>query len=556
MNIKELFNKDEPIGIEKYLTKCGVENVNEYLYCDVDNTLEDCDKYDDMNKAIDCLNKGISNSEEPLVYLVQDSDSDGVTSCTIAYLFLKQVCHVNSDNIIVLFHTNKQHGLTKEIYSQINGSNGLVWLPDAGTNDVAQCKALNERGFNILITDHHQSNADNPYAVIINNQMSAKVKNKDLAGVGVTLKFTQYYCNKNNIINFSDNLYDLVALGNISDVMNMRSIENHIINIIGLNEIQNPFLKILCNKHCKHNPPTPKDIAWNVTPLINSVCRSNKLELKKSMFRCFVDEYTMAGMKDTMKQMEAQHRKQVNDSKAIYEDIVKMVAPNNNKVMLIKTINTPYTGLVANKLLDYYKKPILLTHYNDNTNEYIGSCRANTDMLTPLHESGLMTICAGHNEAFGVGFKDYNVEKLYDFCNKLDIEEKQIEVAKSFHANKIPKNLFGAFDEYDYLWGTGVPEINFYIHDISIKSSNIQVIGKNFTTIKFKYKGVEYIKFYMSHDEQKQQLHIDENKQLNLNVVGKLSVNEWQGKITPQVVINQYECQIVPKKTNNIDDIF
>lgn len=67
------------------------------------------------------------------IYLIQDCDVDGVTSCVVTYLYLR---HIGVNNIQVLFHSDKQHGLTKEIMEQIGDDTNIVWLPDAGTNDV------------------------------------------------------------------------------------------------------------------------------------------------------------------------------------------------------------------------------------------------------------------------------------------------------------------------------------------------------------------------------------------------------------------------------------
>ena len=105
---------------------------------------------------------------------------DGVTSCVIAYLYLK---HIGINNINVLFHSDKGHGLTDEIMGQINDDCSMVWLPDAGTNDIEQCEILHDKGIKVLITDHHQQSVNNPYATIINNQISENVNNKNLASV-------------------------------------------------------------------------------------------------------------------------------------------------------------------------------------------------------------------------------------------------------------------------------------------------------------------------------------------------------------------------------------
>ena len=55
MKIKELFEKDEPITLESYLTKCGVENVEEYLNgC----TLEYDEHYDNIDKIKEIVLNG------------------------------------------------------------------------------------------------------------------------------------------------------------------------------------------------------------------------------------------------------------------------------------------------------------------------------------------------------------------------------------------------------------------------------------------------------------------------------------------------------------------
>ena len=56
MKIKELFDKSEDITLENYLTKCGVDNVEEYLNgC----TLEDDKNYDNIDKIKEIVLNGI-----------------------------------------------------------------------------------------------------------------------------------------------------------------------------------------------------------------------------------------------------------------------------------------------------------------------------------------------------------------------------------------------------------------------------------------------------------------------------------------------------------------
>ena len=55
MKIKELFEKDEPITLENYLTKCGVKNIEEYLNGCI---LEDDEHYDNIDKIKEIVLNG------------------------------------------------------------------------------------------------------------------------------------------------------------------------------------------------------------------------------------------------------------------------------------------------------------------------------------------------------------------------------------------------------------------------------------------------------------------------------------------------------------------
>lgn len=69
-------------------------------------------------------------------------------------------------------HSGKQHGLKDHIENLLEDDfYRLILLPDAGTNDLEECRKLNKHNTDVLILDHHLKEQDNPYAIIINNQI-------------------------------------------------------------------------------------------------------------------------------------------------------------------------------------------------------------------------------------------------------------------------------------------------------------------------------------------------------------------------------------------------
>jgi single-stranded-DNA-specific exonuclease len=78
-----------------------------------------------------------------------------------------------------------------------------------------------------------------------------------------------------------------------------------------------------------------------------------------------------------------------------------------------------------------------------------------------------------------------------------------------------------------------------YVQDINLTKSDIQVIGSRKDTLKFEKFGVSYIKFFakdMIED-------LNRYNSIKLEIVGKPTVNEWMGRKTPQIMIENYEVK-------------
>ena len=71
--------------------------------------------------------------------------------------------------------------------------------------------------------------------------------NKTLSGVGIVYKFCQYFDNLLGT-DYANNIIDLVALGMIADVMDLRNFETKRIIDMGLAHITNPFFQTMVLK--------------------------------------------------------------------------------------------------------------------------------------------------------------------------------------------------------------------------------------------------------------------------------------------------------------------
>ena len=160
----------------------------------------------------------------------------------------------------------------------------LVVLPDAGSNDYEQHLELINNNIEIIILDHHEAAITSPNAIVINNQL-CNYPNKELSGAGVTWQFCRYL---DSILdkNIANNYLDLVALGNMADMMSLKSIETKHLILKGFKDenLKNPFIYGMAQKNSFSlgNHITPMGAAFYIAPFVNAMVRSGGCDCRFS----------------------------------------------------------------------------------------------------------------------------------------------------------------------------------------------------------------------------------------------------------------------------------
>ena len=128
---------------------------------------------------------------------------------------------------------------------------------------------------------------------------------------------------------------------------------------------------------------------------------------------------------------------------------------------------------------------------------------------------------------------------------------KEHEIADYYDVDFImsEKQLSGGFvtDLYKHrdLWGNTVSEPLIAFKNLSVNKGDICFMGKKENTVKFKVKDVEFIKFFVNKDEIESQL---EGEAFEIDGVGKCSINEYEGKKIPQIVMSDFKINKVKEK--------
>lgn len=528
------------------------------------------------------LIKHISQGHKVLIQV--DSDVDGYTSAShlINYLNCLFPSFVQN-NIYYRLHNGKEHGI---IVDTIPGDVRLVIAPDSSSNDYEEHRILNERGVDVLVIDHHEADKISPYACVINNQL-CDYPTKSLSGVGVVFKFCSYIDDLMGT-DYADLFLDLVALGMIADMMDLRDFETKHLITKGLKSLRNPFFNTMVqkNSYSLGETLTPMGVAFYIAPYINATVRMGTYDEKMTLFESMLDfrayekiPSTKRGCKGQLESRVEQacrnctniKNRQTKARDSALETIENIIKDNNlleNKILAIK-LDSKYatdknlTGLIANQLMAKYQRPVLLLNKVITENEVItvlgkeiklkqtswegsgrGYDKSKFDNLREfLKESGYAMYAEGHANALGVGildskfddFVEYSNSALagFDFtpCYKVDF----IFQADDFNGNDIIE-----IAELNGIWGQGVDEPFVALENIRVSSSNVTLMSadRNPTLKIMLPNGTSLIKFKSSQEEYES---LQSTGFFNLNVVGRCERNIWNGRVSPQIIIEDYE---------------
>lgn len=571
MKLNELYNKDETIDLNSYLNKYGIQDIDEFLN-PTGKYLDNCFDYYNMENACEMYLNHIDDD----VYILCDSgDADGITSAVILYYYMKMdvktTIHpdMSTKKIGILIHQGKERGLQdEELFDFIkNNPRPFLIIPDSGTNDYEQAKVLKEEyNIDILVLDHHDIVTPIEHGIIVNNQHpNNKNVSKYGSGCLVTHKFLQAL-DTCFLQNFSAYFVDLVALSLISDSMNMSDIQNRTYYHYGLETIDcifNPFLKQLFIKFIGNTTYTQRDIAFKIVPKLNSICRSKSQELKYILIDAFFEK----DVENALEVCKKAHQDQIAlVDKIIETHIDEINTASNNKLVLFSCDDMPrsYSGLIAGKIMTLSGgKPTIVGKIIDG--ELIGSLRSPIALRNDLDNNDLVEWARGHEQSCGVLIKENNLQSIVDYYNAANLSyEPYIDVLRSYAIKDIPYNLFRLFEpNTNVLWGYGIPQPKFELHDIKYYPIDIKVMGTNKRTLKIVTENISILFFNVT-NQTKVDLglgYLEDGKFVSeisikpriLSIVGTPQINVYNGYVSNQIIVDDFEVtKYIPKTKENV----
>lgn len=559
-------------AIEQVLTNRGIkfEDIAHYLNVTEEDNLSPL-LLDNIEQAAKMLFNQL-HKDGFHIHVQVDSDCDGYTSAALLLNYIHAIIPSAIEHISYSFHNGKMHGINPAL---IPPETTLVIAPDSSSNDYDIHKMLHNKGIEVLVLDHHQAEKISEYACIVNNQL-CNYPTKSLSGVGVVYKLCQFI---DSLLPASeqkaDQFLDMVAVGLVGDMMDLRDFETHYLVQTGLSQLQNPFIKGMAEKNHYQlgDNPIPIGVAFYIVPLINSITRVGTLEEKTLLFESMLNwkafdlvpstKRGCAGQQETRLDQSLRtctnvKNRQTRNQDAAVEQVKSIIKENNlldHKILLVKLEHPSFdrgiTGLIANKLMAEYQRPValLVEVDEDGKKAWSGSARGYeksklNDFRGFCRDSGLIYLAEGHPNAFGFGILDENFDAFVEYA---DTTLKNIEFSPSYKvdfihsANDIrPKEIL-ELGNMKNLWGQNVDEPLIAVEHLSITKDMITLMSRDRNpTLKIQLSnGVTCIKFKSSEEELESLF--SENGCVTINLVGKAEVNKYFNSVTPQLIIQNYE---------------
>ncbi len=484
--------------------------------------------FKDIEKATARVKQAIKNSEP--VTIVGDYDVDGVISTTIMVDFFQQL----GVEVKAIIPNRFEHGygLSAKIVEMIN--EGLVITVDNGISANEATNLLNQKGIDVIITDHHTVGECIPeaYAIINPKQQECNFPFKDICGAQVAW----YFCANikkelNSNINMGDFL-DLLSIAIIADIMPMTSL-NYTMVKHGLKKLQTSTRPAIVELRqlMRKKQFVSDDIGFFIAPKINSAGRMDDASIALSFLLSKTSFEAMEGL-ELLEELN-------NFRKTLQEEITakaqaKVKAEDNASIVWGEEWHEGVIGIVASKLSHTFKKPAFVFSITNGIAK--GSARANADIN--LHAiiseaSELLLGFGGHKNAAGLSLKEENLEAF-----KIKVNEVLKKDAHKLHIDPI---TLGELDvsEVDIEFLNIIERFEPYgleNHKPIFQITNADVV-------KYECFGKEknHLKLIVNHDGftfEALKFYCEKPKSIKtINMVISVSKNEFRGEINPQFLI-------------------
>jgi single-stranded-DNA-specific exonuclease len=381
---------------------CTAEAADRFLHPALEH-LHDPMLLSGMAAAVERVLEAIAKRERIAIH--GDYDVDGITSTVILRRAIESlggvVDHFLPERI------RDGYGLQVPAIERLHADGvRLIISVDCGIRGMDAARRARELGVDLVITDHHEPEAELPpaFAVVNPKQAGCGYPDKDLAGVGVALKLVQALCTRTGHEKWLPGFVKIAAIGTVADVVPLVG-ENRVIASIGLGLLSRGPHKVGLQALLDAAGLSGKTIdsyhvGFVLAPRVNAAGRMSTPDIAARLL--LASDPAMAEEaralaaqlnEENLRRQEQEQEIVAAARKAIESD--PDIGARSVLVVSGEGWHRGVIGIVASKLVDAFHRPVVVISLEDGVGH--GSCRSIPafDMLGALHA------CSNHLVRFG-----------------------------------------------------------------------------------------------------------------------------------------------------------
>jgi len=374
----------------------------------------------DMEKAVDRVIQNIK-SKTP-IFIFGDYDVDGTTGASILYLGLKAL---GGHPTTYIPNREKEGYGVSEFGIDKAGKIGanLFITCDCGINATHRTNYANQKGIDVIITDHHIPGDELPdaYAILNPKQSDCSYPFKGLCGGGVALKLISAIAIKlGKSQDLIVGLMDLVALGTSADLVPLED-ENRVFVHYGLKTLRTtkrPGLRELLkvSKVDLDRDVSVTQVIFHVAPRINAAGRLGDANRSVDLLTTLDPHHAQ----QLAKALDEENKtRQAIQQAVVDEAILKVNATvdlESDKAIVLGDVgwHQGVVGIVASKIKENFNRPTIIISFDEEGNGK-GSARSlkGLDLYEALSSTKQhLDNYGGHAMAAGLAIQEKNLESF------------------------------------------------------------------------------------------------------------------------------------------------
>jgi len=375
----------------------------------------------DMAPAVDRILAAIAAKERIAIH--GDYDVDGVTSTVI----LRRALELLGADVVHFIPERLRdgYGLQPATMDRLQHDGArLVISVDCGIRAGEAAARARELGIDLIITDHHEPDAELPQALAVINpkRRDCRYPDKNLAGVGVALKVVQALCARTGRGSWLPAFVKVAAIGTLADVVPLTG-ENRVIAKLGLGMLSKGPHKIGLRALLDVCGLTGREIdsyhiGFVVAPRVNAAGRMSTPDIAARLLLAS-DETMGEEARALAEQLNSENLRRQQEEADIVAQARKIVDTDlevgSRSVIVVagEGWHRGVIGIVASKLVDAFHRPAIVISTDGEVAH--GSCRSipSFNMLGALESCAeVMTKFGGHKQAAGLTLETARVREL------------------------------------------------------------------------------------------------------------------------------------------------